>query len=730
MLRATTKDNDPPAGFITTQRHQLWKVVARAIRSSTKLKQATSPAEIVIRDDVDAQLPRGTALTRLPAGTLEIIKQAAAGRLAKLLIPCVLLRKAIKARAELSAARFPNSDAQRLFSPMRLRDVCQMLNNCSDSFIHELLTCATPMCFRQGEVVVYKGTPPNAVPLILLVRGTLRYTEGDSVVSATGASLLNVYEATLGIDIDHSIFAATACDCFVIQHSDFAALRRQMDAPSRMSLETVVQQTRRDLFERYKLFPDPLDLQARSEVMKSWPLDDIAAVSSHFHPKCYQDGEVILREGAVASAVLIISSGTLLVEGGTHTASSKALFEVECLFNKKWSKQTVTAGKCCNVWLLSRRELHRFLSEKRLMDLTYSDVRNFLQDTASTSPEMRVLIERAISGIPFVSHSVPQHLFRRFASLFHIRTYFPREVICSKADYCDRVIVCVDGSAIVRTESPTLFHNGESIGFTLSKRHKWLHTVAAGDVVACAEVERDALFEFLSLIPHALQRLEHKTGVLLCPSKYSVKECDTVAFELSSFKTVPMYAVDNRSSSSNTSTAQKKPPNYVNLIAPFVAFEGKALPRAAQLGESDVFFRSTSKVSGICCHSPLLVFQPKPPKAHSRAEIRLPRRLSGTSRINDAATMLTRVEGIMNAHHHKIETLWTTGPNEVKQLYGQATDGTFPRRRSSAVTSVPSSSRESAPIEFAEGFLGIQQPLPKAPKSNASSVSGLGNDST
>lgn len=155
---------------------------------------------------------------------------------------------------------------------------------------------------------------------------------------------------------------------------------------------------------------------------------------------------------------------------------------------------TVRTLTNCDLWRLPRDAFfHAFRYDPEIGDRMMTEAR---LDKQSILFQQRTRYRDFIGNIPLLRNLVHKSRLKDLILLFHPRVYTPLEIICSRAHFCDRIIILTNGRVSIG-EARDCFPIGEAIGYTCLIPHRWGHKVQAETNVECLELGLDMFIAIL-----------------------------------------------------------------------------------------------------------------------------------------------------------------------------------------------------------------------------------------
>eukprot|EP01065_Artemidia_motanka_P049157 TRINITY_DN8075_c0_g1_i1.p1 TRINITY_DN8075_c0_g1~~TRINITY_DN8075_c0_g1_i1.p1 ORF type:complete len:992 (+),score=350.21 TRINITY_DN8075_c0_g1_i1:49-3024(+) len=144
---------------------------------------------------------------------------------------------------------------------------------------------------------------------------------------------------------------------------------------------------------------------------------------------------------------------------------------------------TVQTLTTCDFWRLAKEDFDQAVrSDAACQQPMLAAARDVRQRQLA---EQQNLFRQAIYDLPILRAVCSREQLRELVHAFQARLYKPFSMICSTADYADRVIVLYKGK--VRVGHSGRWHAGEAVGFTCVVAHRWVRAAVSLNVGECLE---------------------------------------------------------------------------------------------------------------------------------------------------------------------------------------------------------------------------------------------------
>jgi len=442
--------------------------------------------------------------------------------------PRIWLKIAQHRRQKLTALRCKRVVPSSLVSTLKVSELFRLW---PESALQSLLQNTTCVSYQRDEIIFYEGEGCQQ-GIFLSVSGTLQLIKrdnskgihsGQTVGSVRAPHLFGEY----GIMNEEirlvSAVATTDCDFVVISRSEFVRVFQLLDAVTGGAVLQKALDLRRD--NMGLSLPMSISRVRMCPIFRRWSSHYIKQLIARLQPRVVAKGNIIFHKGTLCSEICFLRRGCILVDpDGDHgrrsfLISGAALGHRSLLYKERLI-ETYTARSNCDLWVLSSSDLESvMLTDESLRAMVATAA---AEQRAQNMQAQQTLIVEDLSGcierIPLLRNVIPKKLCAALAAHFKARVYNARDVICSTAEYVDKIIILSRGRALIRDKRHPAHYwaIGEAVGYPCLVQHRWAFPVVAIDPVDAWVLDRGVFCDFLRS-HHLYAALLHITQMLLQP---------------------------------------------------------------------------------------------------------------------------------------------------------------------------------------------------------------------
>eukprot|EP01065_Artemidia_motanka_P021370 TRINITY_DN25543_c0_g1_i2.p1 TRINITY_DN25543_c0_g1~~TRINITY_DN25543_c0_g1_i2.p1 ORF type:complete len:1297 (+),score=390.72 TRINITY_DN25543_c0_g1_i2:55-3945(+) len=451
-------------------------------------------------------------------------------------IPIVTLHQQKRRQKTLIEQRMPERMAQaRVGSCCDVLQKSVVFRDWAVDVLRQLCECGIPRCAETGDTILHEGEPAGKAMVIMMhgeacvrqhsasSKKRKGFGEGGRLLGLVKAPAL-FGEFSLLCDEPRlaSLQASTACDLVWLRQGDFLDNLWRVPPPVRAHVtDASLLKRKENLVNAFQVTEEVL---RRTQLFSEFPASSVQTVLSRLQPLVSPPGSIICEQGDKASEMWFVARGSIRVKVRTPqgqeinvaTLTGGACFgEWGLLFGERRTA-TACAIEVCELWVLSGSDLSAATSTPGVKEQVRQSVnRQRLQSMHKMRKGFSNTLQGYILKIPLLRRVLEKHMVQDLAALFQPCVYSAGDIICTKSEVVNRVIVLTRGKAQVHDGGPRRQHLavGETIGFTCLLEHRWLHPVVAVSNVDIWAIDRDAYIRFLR--QHGLWRDVLRMSALL-----------------------------------------------------------------------------------------------------------------------------------------------------------------------------------------------------------------------
>lgn len=441
--------------------------------------------------DTPVRNPCEDELNQMLPEVAETIRQNAYNSLRLLLFPKLLAFCRRRQRARASAGALPH--ATRV-TTAQLRKLYDGLASWSDAALAALTDKLHYELVDRSTFVVHAGEPP-VCGAFLIVSGTAvtlnPWTGARKTVTAPYAVGMNALLD--GAAHPLTVRTLSRCDVWQLTEQDFQDVFRALPRPA-------IEDTIRSAFRTKNAalaqeLPMTPSVMKRSRIFSACPESVLQELVRFATPYCVPRNHVLCLRGAPAERIVFPMRGKCLVEHSDGNAKplEDAIFGDDAVLTGGDYVATLTTASQCDCYLL---EKHLFDSAIRVIvevpDALHAAFRRQRELQLDSQREAwSALMERfdVLRGL------VDVHLVRELRELFSARVHRGVAVMCTTAQYADKVFLVLNGR--VRLGDSVELPPGRFFGWTGIVQHRWPLPVVALDLVETIEMPLAAFAAFL-----------------------------------------------------------------------------------------------------------------------------------------------------------------------------------------------------------------------------------------
>lgn len=498
-----------------------------------------------------AALPPGWTLHGLPGSIVLEFQQLAKKVITKRFVPVVWLKVALRRRSNLNRSSTRQGSKGQTKEPVvqgiALLQSSPLLRQWPVQLLGELAEKIIWKSFEYGDIITHLGEPAvGGVRFIasgmceLLVPGdqTEQYDWSPSrkEVQAPRHSYMSQFlgynsqrEKSKGMSkcvslkmisapavlADFSVlneepylwFCVASNDTAVatIPRNDFVAMFQKLPVGIAQSIvsDAYTQRARNLPFT----FPMTNGRLRVSRLFRDFPHNGISIVFSKLRPRFYPRGEVICEKDHFTNEIFFLRRGLVGFkdEGGRRVImrDGACFGERELCFRERFQFKIVAMTNV-DMYILKDADLQVIKSNdtyKALLNEAASEQRE--TDLAATGANLvgSTKLDEFVRAIPLLNYFAPQELFDELRSMLTPRVFNSRQLIVSRADPCDKLLILTRGVAQIRaaipTANPFYLQIGECIGYTCLADHSWDKSVWSVEPCDVWELDRRLYIKLL-----------------------------------------------------------------------------------------------------------------------------------------------------------------------------------------------------------------------------------------
>ncbi|CUG06172.1 cyclic nucleotide-binding protein, putative [Bodo saltans] len=477
-------------------------------------------------------LPPGSEISSLPQELAVTFYTEAKQRLRTLFLPRVLFllerkrRRAVESEMARRASR-PSGDALKRF---------KLFAHWPAEALQQAVDLMTYQHVESNRFIWYTGEPGGTLGMVLISHGqcrSMRNTMRDSgekrlttesaVMLATHGPghLFNEYSFVTQEPQMRYVKTLTRCDLFCLSREDFETCCATVTETVRAHMTHAAFVRRQKMIpEAYPFYPQLLRKQCPVFAKSSDAI--LSLIIQSMKPLASGSQFLISSIGETPSQIFFLRRGKVGgyqdVDGAsTHVRSyygPSTLLE-SCVIHRQENLELLRTLSDCDFLVLSLEDIYGIMA-------LHPSERDILLDV-SREEKMKILSKQQkryrplIYQIPIIRQLLEGEQINALSHLFEGRVYAAMDIVASKSDTCDRIIILTKGQVSFGVKGAE-WAPGDSIGYTCLLQHRWSHSVVALQQTECIELRRD-LFEAFMEDCGLLNDAMDVTELMMCPTK-------------------------------------------------------------------------------------------------------------------------------------------------------------------------------------------------------------------
>lgn len=525
----------------TLRRRSLKKTRPASELAAASLDENSHPAE---PETLRAALPDGREIALLPPELALTFFTVAMDKFRKLLLPKVLLvlqkrrNKALE-REMISRTTRPSAETFKKFKLFNLW-TAEALQLATESLTYK--------CVDANRFIWYTGEPGGTMGIVLLSHGTCRslrnaqrlsgekrLRQSSTIVLSTHnpGHMFNEYSFVTQEPQMRYVKSATRCDLWCMSREAFEACVQLLPESTRAAMAQLAFARRQKMIpEAYAFHPQLLKKSCPTFSRNSDTV--LTLIVQAMKPLAVHANTVLAREGETPHCMYFLRRGKVgafqVVNGEmTHVRSiyAPATLLESCVLHRQENVDLLRAISECDFLTVTLDDIQSIMSQ-------YPAERDILLEV-SREEKMKILSKQQLRfrpllfKVPIVRHVLEAEQITTLSHLFEGRVYSSMELIVSKSEMCDRVIILTKGQVSFGKKGP-VWDVGEAMGFTCLIPHRWAHSVVAVQQCECIELRRELLVAFFQDCS-VLQDATDVCEFVLCPEKFKLFEQERLLAE-------------------------------------------------------------------------------------------------------------------------------------------------------------------------------------------------------
>eukprot|EP01065_Artemidia_motanka_P013177 TRINITY_DN17268_c0_g1_i2.p1 TRINITY_DN17268_c0_g1~~TRINITY_DN17268_c0_g1_i2.p1 ORF type:complete len:625 (+),score=195.41 TRINITY_DN17268_c0_g1_i2:42-1916(+) len=388
------------------------------------------------------------------------------------------------------------------------------------ALLEELVDKAVPSCSFPGEVLLHEGEPAAQAMAVLLSgsvtvlkrkkgaakKGFSRKDAGNLVGVGTAPLVFGQFSLLCDEPRMASAVVNGSADVAFIKQADFLKYFWELPHTLRLSVtENALAQRKYNLINTFQVTEEQL---RKASLFRDFPQEHVQMIRERLKPKVVGPGTQLCAQGDKAQDMFFIARGRVglrvVTTGGSvmevATLTSGAVFgEWGLLFSERRTATAVALG-VVELWVLSREDFFSITNNPAVKEPLRNSVN---AQRLSGLQKMRVqfapTLTKYILGVPLLRRLLTPETAQALQPLFEPRVYSSGDIMCTRSQVANRIIVVTRGKAFVQDGGPksAMLCIGEAIGYTCLLVHRWLHPVVAVSNVDTWELRRSDFIRFL-----------------------------------------------------------------------------------------------------------------------------------------------------------------------------------------------------------------------------------------
>eukprot|EP00756_Hemistasia_phaeocysticola_P051300 Hpha_TRINITY_DN26473_c0_g1::TRINITY_DN26473_c0_g1_i1::g.34033::m.34033 len=404
--------------------------------------------------------------------------------------------------------------------------------------LESLAGTTIPGAAMPEEILQYEGEPAQSSIMIVLTGSVLvrqRKTgatfKGFGLNAATEVAVAHApmvfgdYSLLCDEPRMGSLITTTRCELAFILQRDFLRFLSFLPHSIRSScLDSAYAKRKYNLVHSFQVTEQQL---RKAVLFRDIPAAACRTILDRLQPKVAPPGTVLCTQGDRASEMFFIARGkvglrVVTPEGKVLDVAqlgSGAVFgEWGLLFSERRTA-TALAVDVVELWVLDGADFFAITNSTAVRGPLQASVNaQRLSGMQKMKTSFTPTLSLYISRLPLLRRVATAEQVSEICTRFTPAVYSAGDIVCTRSEAADRVIILTRGKAFVADGGPKrrMLAIGEGIGYTCLIVHRWLHAVVASSNVDTWELPRNAYIKFLK--NHKLWKdMLHMTYLLMQP---------------------------------------------------------------------------------------------------------------------------------------------------------------------------------------------------------------------
>eukprot|EP01062_Namystynia_karyoxenos_P007951 TRINITY_DN127_c0_g3_i1.p1 TRINITY_DN127_c0_g3~~TRINITY_DN127_c0_g3_i1.p1 ORF type:complete len:1560 (+),score=336.76 TRINITY_DN127_c0_g3_i1:80-4681(+) len=384
------------------------------------------------------------------------------------------------------------------------------------SSLDELARSVIPDVMNAGDVVLHQGEPTGKAMTLLITGDTSIFQRqpgaskgaGTLLGAASAPRLFGEFSLLCEEPCLATVVAVARVELGYLRQQDFLNALWKLPPMLRAAVNDVALAKRKsNLVNTFQASEEQL---RQTPLFRDLPPPQLRMVLSKLRPRVTPPGAVICRQGDKSNEMYFVARGKIALKVATPTGEEMLVAtlpggtcfgEWGLLFGERRTA-TAVSMVVCELWVLSGADLAEVANSAAVREPLRESVNaqrlRSLQEMRSQK-KFKATLQDYVMAIPLLRRVLTRSLAAQLADLFAPRVFSAGDIICTRSEMCDRIIIATRGKATVQDGGPERRHLalGEAVGYTCLLEHRWIHPIVAVNCVDIWEIRRGALTRFL-----------------------------------------------------------------------------------------------------------------------------------------------------------------------------------------------------------------------------------------